>query len=78
MNKVKKIDHLSIDCEGCELQVLESIDFEAVSIRLIQIERNDKGEEIKKYLDKQGYTWVEELGEDSIHVINEEVGKYQK
>lgn len=78
VNKVKTIDHLSIDCEGCELQVLESIDFEAVSIRLIQIERNDKGEEIKKYLDKQGYTWVEDLGEDSIHVINEEVGKYQK
>ena len=78
VNKVKKIDHLSIDCEGCELQVLESIDFEEVSIRLIQIERNDKGEEIKKYLDKQGYTWVEDLGEDSIHVINEEVGKYQK
>ena len=58
--------------------MLESIDFDKVAIRLIQIERNDKGKEIKEYLDQNGYTWVEDLGEDSIHIKNGEVGNYVK
>ena len=78
VNRVQQIDHLSIDCEGCELDTLASIDFQSVKIRVIQIERNDKGKEIKEYLDKQGYTWVEDMGEDSIHIINAEVGNYVK
>ena len=78
VNRVRQIDHLSIDCEGCELDTLSSIDFQSVKIRVIQIERNEKGKEIKQYLDKQGYTWVEDMGEDSIHIINAEVGNYVK
>lgn len=76
-NAVSHIDHLSVDCEGCELAVLNSIDYAAVKIRLIQIERNNKAEEIKAFLFERGYAWMEDLGEDAIYVTNEEAGKYQ-
>ena len=48
-----------------------------IKIRLIQIERNNKAEEIKAFLFERGYAWMEDLGEDAIYVTNEEAGKYQ-
>lgn len=78
VNDIKKVDHLAVDCEGCEMNVLQSIDYAAVQIRLIQIETNGKDKEIKAFLEKYGYTWVEDMGEDAIFVANEEVGQYKK
>jgi FkbM family methyltransferase len=73
-NKIDRIDYLSIDVEGYELKVLESIDFSKVDIRLIGLE-NDLGfkwlpffgqrlgqelgdNKIRKFLKARGYTYV--------------------
>ncbi len=71
-NNIEKIDYLSIDVEGYEMNVLESIDFNTVNIKVIGIE-NDLGfnkipiigkklgselgnNNIRKFLKSKGYT----------------------
>lgn len=49
----KQIDFLSIDVEGAELQVLQSIDFRAVRVRLIAIESPTA--QIRNLLHQQGF-----------------------
>ena len=77
-NHISHVDHLAIDCEGCELQVLRSLDYSEVKVRVIQIETNGKDKEIKEYLREVGFIWVEDMGEDAIFVTREEVAKYAK
>ena len=45
---------LSIDCEGCELAVLNSIDYSEVKIRLMQIERNEKTGKLNHFFLNRG------------------------
>jgi FkbM family methyltransferase len=53
-NKVKKVDYLSIDTEGSELQILKSIDFDIVDIRVISTENSSKSD-IKTFLESKGF-----------------------
>ena len=43
-HKINKVDYMSIDVEGSELQVLQGIDFDSLQIRVISIEDNYKNE----------------------------------
>jgi len=53
-NNVEKVDYLSIDTEGSEYQILNSIDFDSVDIRVISTENSSK-KDIKGFLDSKGY-----------------------
>jgi FkbM family methyltransferase len=55
--KIGHIHYLSIDVEGAEYHVLQSIDFNKVNIDVIGYEVNykDKGKEILEYLQTKGY-----------------------
>ena len=53
------IDYMSIDVEGAELQILGSLDFSRVSVKVLQIENNYLYKEtFDAILLPQGYTWV--------------------
>lgn len=56
-NAPRKIDYLSIDTEGSELDILQAFDFDRYEIRLITIEHNhtEKREEIHSFLRSKGY-----------------------
>jgi len=56
-NAPRKIDYLSIDTEGSELDILKAFDFDEYEIRLITIEHNhtEKRDEIYKFLLSKGY-----------------------
>jgi len=64
---VKFIDFLSIDTEGHEMQVLESIDFTKFKFGLITIETED-GSEVVKYVENNGYKKLMIAGSDCLFV----------
>ena len=53
----RRIDYLSIDTEGSELDILQALDFSAWEIRLITVEHNhtSKRQEIHDFLASKGY-----------------------
>jgi FkbM family methyltransferase len=56
----QKIDYLSIDTEGSELEILKSLDFNKYKIDIITCEHNHTPlrTEIKDFLYSKGYEWV--------------------
>lgn len=66
----KVIDYLSIDTEGNELKILETIDFEKFDISVMSIEINSNGRSIHELLIEKGYNSFLYLGCDEIFVKN--------
>jgi FkbM family methyltransferase len=64
---VKFIDFLSIDTEGHEMQVLESIDFTKFKFGLITIE-TQAGSDVVRYIEKNGYKKLMTAGSDCLFV----------
>lgn len=64
---ISKIDFLSIDTEGSELEILKSINFETVIINIIAVENNYQVKEIRLLLESKGYRFVIHRG-DEIYV----------
>lgn len=65
---IAKLDLLSIDTEGSELDILQSIDFNKVAIRVIIVENNYKNLAIFNYLTAQGYTKQITIDSDEIYI----------
>lgn len=65
------VDFLSVDTEGAELEIFQSIDFEKYSFGMIDYEHNEN-EEVKKVMDEllqgHGYVPLVHLRVDSIYV----------
>ncbi|WP_163566216.1 FkbM family methyltransferase [Helicobacter suis] len=64
----KKIDYLSIDVEGGEMKILESINFDNYDIRLIGIENNYGCDDIYNFLKPRGYKKILRLGCDDFYI----------
>ena len=66
------VDYLKIDTEGSELDVLKSVDFDAVTVNLIDCENNypHTGYEIEKYLLSIGFILINRLKCDDSHGKN--------
>lgn len=62
------IDFLSLDVEGGEMQVLETIDFERFLFGLITIENNPGTTVLREYMAKRGYRILLDLGVDLMFV----------
>ena len=62
-----KIDYISIDIEGGELNVLKSIDFEKYSIKVISVENNspDKNN-FKSFFSEKNFKYFDRIGHDEI------------
>ena len=69
-NKVKKVDYLSIDTEGSELEILKSIDFDVVDIRVISTENSSRSD-IREFLKNKGYVFADLICGDEIYLKNE-------
>ena len=65
---VQKIDYLSLDTEGSELEILKAIDFGAVTIDFISVENNYNDPAIRAYLESQGFMYITTLSwQDEIY-----------
>lgn len=62
------IDFMSIDVEGAEMSILETINFKKFSFGLITVENNEEikgdGKRLKKYMENRGYKVYIDLGVD--------------
>ena len=65
-----KIDFLSIDTEGNELKILQTIDFNKYDIKVITVENNDYDDKFVNFLVPKGFTFVKRLGCDELYINN--------
>lgn len=64
----KIVNFLSIDTEGNELSILESIDFDRNHFVLISVENNYGDSSIKKFLNKKSFVFLTRLGTDDVYL----------
>lgn len=62
-----KIDYLSIDTEGSEFSILESIDYDKFNITCISVENNYNENNIKQLLESKGFAKIKDLVCDEIY-----------
>jgi FkbM family methyltransferase len=62
-----KINFLSLDTEGNELKILQSINFDKFDIDVITVENNDYDNKFFEFLVPKGYQFVTRLGCDEIY-----------
>ena len=61
------IDFLSLDTEGNEMKILQSIDFEKFNIDVITLENNEYDNKFQLYLKDKGYDFICRLGCDELY-----------
>lgn len=66
--KIDKIDFLSIDTEGCELEILKNFDFDSTSVECISVENGSRSSQIFKHLVSAGFSIVCCVGCDEIYL----------
>ena len=62
-----KIDFLSLDTEGNELKILQTINFNKFDIDVITVENNDYDNKFFNYLTPKEYQFVIRLGCDEVY-----------
>jgi FkbM family methyltransferase len=62
-----QIDILSLDTEGNELKILQTIDFNKYDIKIITVENNNYDNKFYKFLTLQKYQFITRLGCDEIY-----------
>jgi len=65
---IQHIDFLSIDTEGHELPIIQSIDFSKYDISAITIENNFNDQRIREHLERNGFTYKGKLIQDEIYL----------
>lgn len=61
------IDYLSIDTEGNELKILQSIDFDMYDIEVITVENNDYDDKFLNFFSNKPYQFIGRLGCDELY-----------
>ena len=64
---IKIVDYLSIDTEGSELEILQSIDYEKYEINAISVENNYNDTRMKSFLESKGFVLIAHLDVDEIY-----------
>jgi hypothetical protein len=64
---INNIDFMSIDVEGHEMEILESIDFTKYNFGLLTIEKSEP-EKIKELMKRNGYKFFMEVGADIMFI----------
>jgi len=60
------IDYFSLDCEGCELSAVKSINFDRTSIDVFTVEGSKVGQEAVEFLKNKGYAVIHRLKDDYV------------
>tara|TARA_R110000868_G_scaffold75979_7_gene218912 strand:+ start:1138 stop:1878 length:741 start_codon:yes stop_codon:yes gene_type:complete len=73
------IDFLSVDVEGHELTVLETLDFKTYRPNLVCLEDNSKGECLKchDFMKQQGYTYIARTGVNDWYCLDQLASAYK-
>jgi len=69
-NNIQKVDYLSIDTEGSELKILNSIDFDKFDINVISAENNGYDDSVRLFLESKGYRFLTKCCADEIFIKN--------
>ena len=56
--------------KGGELDILKSIDYDRVKIRVIQVENNYSDPRMYRFLISKGYKYVKKILNDEFYVLN--------
>lgn len=68
-HNITRIDYVSIDTEGSELDIISSIDFERYPIFAISVENNENTDHVKKLLESKGFTFITKFaGFDDLYI----------
>jgi FkbM family methyltransferase len=70
-HNIKIIDYLSIDTEGSEYKILETIDFNKIKIKAISVENNYCESNVYDLLTKYNFEKVTQIGCDDIYINKE-------
>lgn len=63
----QEIDYLSVDIEGGEMELIESIDFNKFSIKVISVENYPpEKQNFKKFFESKNFKYFERIGNDEI------------
>lgn len=74
LKEQKSIDLLSIDVEGAEMEILQSVDFKKYEFRVISVENNQpEKQDFIKFFENSGFSFFERLGMDEIYYHPERV-----
>jgi len=66
---IKEVDFLSVDTEGGELEILKSIDFDKVPVRVISVENNYFVSSIRRFLESEGFIYIGTFKIDEIYIF---------
>jgi FkbM family methyltransferase len=66
-NDLTHVDYISIDVEGCEFEILQTIDLRSLDVRVLTIENNYPDDRVELYLRRQGYNLMQILGQDGVY-----------
>lgn len=65
---IRRVDYCSIDTEGSELRILQSLDFDRFEISVFSIENNYRDSRIRDFMASKGYAFVAALeGYDEVY-----------
>jgi len=67
-NNMFEIDFCSIDTEGSEFSIVQSIDFNKTNVKVFIIENNYKETKIKEFLNSKGYSLYKKLEWDDVFI----------
>jgi len=65
----EKVDFLSLDTEGGELEILKSIDFNSTPVSVISVENNWHTFDIRNYLERCGFLYLGTFDVDEIYLF---------
>jgi len=70
LSQIKKFDFISMDCEGCEICLLEQMDLKALGCKLVCVEYNGKDQHLYDAIVlPQGYKLLHKNGENLIYEV---------
>lgn len=69
-HNILEIDFCSIDTEGSEFNIIQSIDFDKTNIKVFIIENNYKETNIQEYLETKNYSLYKKLEWDDVFIKN--------
>jgi len=69
-HNIEIVEYCNIDVEGGELNVLRSIDFKKVKIKVFTIENNNDSKEVCNFLKPFGYKLIHKLGADEVYELS--------
>lgn len=67
--RIEEIDFLSVDTEGGELEILESIDFDTTPVKFVSVENNYYASSIRRFMERSGFLYVGTFKVDELYVF---------